>query len=72
MDDSHSPVYAALVRYGEGIFCAVGIKYGMSHVEPKAKYDTERGRYINPTMIEVAARLAGGRKAIMSQAPFPG
>ena len=66
MDDPHSPVYAALVQYGEGICRAVGIKYGMAHVELKAKYDTERGRYINPTMIEVAARLAGGWKAIMA------
>jgi len=44
----------------------------MAHVELKAKYDTERGRYINPTMIEVAACLAGGRKAIMAQATVPG
>jgi len=72
MVDPHSPTYASLVRYAEGVCRAVGIKYGMAHVEVKARYDAEKKRYVDPVMIEVGARLAGGRKAIMAEATVPG
>ena len=68
MCDPHSPKYSNLVRYAEGITRAVGIKYGLAHVEVKAIYNEEKKKYIDPVMIEVGARLAGGRKAIMAQA----
>jgi hypothetical protein len=50
----------------------VGIKYGMAHIELKAEFDEKRGRWIDPAMIEVGARLAGGRKAGMAEATIPG
>jgi len=68
MCDPHSPKYSNLVRYAEGITRAVGIKYGLAHVEVKAIYNEEKKKYMDPVMIEVGARLAGGRKAIMAQA----
>jgi hypothetical protein len=68
MVDPHDKKYASLVRYGEGVCRAVGIKYGMAHIELKAVYDEKVGRWINPAMIEVGARLAGGRKAVMAEA----
>ncbi|KAL7489126.1 hypothetical protein ACHAW6_014712 [Cyclotella cf. meneghiniana] len=72
MVDPHDKKYASLVRYGEGVCRAVGIKYGMAHIELKAVYDEKVGRWINPAMIEVGARLAGGRKAVMAEATIPG
>jgi hypothetical protein len=71
MCDPHSPKYSQLVRYAEGITRAVGIKYGLAHVEVKAIYNEEKQKYVDPVMIEVGARLAGGRKAIMAQASIP-
>jgi len=67
MVDPQSRAYAELVRYAEGVCRAVGIKYGMAHVEIKAEFDERRNKWINPVMIEVGARLAGGRKAIMAE-----
>ena len=67
MVDPQSRAYAELVRYAEGVGRAVGIKYGMAHVEIKAEFDERRNKWINPVMIEVGARLAGGRKAIMAE-----
>lgn len=72
MVDPHNKRYASLVRYAEGIARACGIKYGMGHVEIKAIYDEKADKYIDPVMIEVGARLAGGRKAIMAQSTIPG
>lgn len=72
MVDPHDPKYAYLVQYAEGVCRAVGIKYGMSHCELKAKYDEKRKKWIDPVMIEIAGRLAGGRKAIMAEATIPG
>ena len=40
----------------------------MAHLDLKAKYNIRRGRYIYPTMIEIAAHLSGWRKAIMAKA----
>ena len=71
MVDPHDKAYASLVRYGEGVCRAVGIKYGMAHIELKAEFDPNVGRWINPVMIEVGARMAGGRKSVMAEGkPF--
>mmetsp|Transcript_18611 Transcript_18611/g.39125 ORF Transcript_18611/g.39125 Transcript_18611/m.39125 type:complete len:496 (-) Transcript_18611:2669-4156(-) len=58
--------YPQLTSYARSIAKAVGIKYGAAHVEVKAKKD-EHGRYIEPKMIEIGARLSGGRKSTMAQ-----
>jgi len=72
MCDPHSKTYSNLVRYAEGIARAVGIKFGMAHVELKSVFNKERGKYMEPVMIEVGARLAGGKKAIMASKTVPG
>lgn len=72
MVDPHDKKYALLVRYAEGVCRAVGIKYGMGHCELKARYDETRQKWVDPVMIEIAGRLAGGRKAIMAEATIPG
>ena len=64
----HDKKYASLVKYAEGVCRAVGIRYGMAHIEVKASFDETLGRWVNPAMIEVGARLAGGRKAVMAEA----
>uniref|UniRef100_A0A7R9ZID5 ATP-grasp domain-containing protein n=1 Tax=Pseudictyota dubia TaxID=2749911 RepID=A0A7R9ZID5_9STRA len=72
MVDPHDPKYAAMVRYAEGVCRAVGIRYGLGHCEIKAKWDEKRQRWVDPAMIEIGARLAGGRKAIMASKTIPG
>uniref|UniRef100_A0A7S4RCM3 ATP-grasp domain-containing protein n=2 Tax=Ditylum brightwellii TaxID=49249 RepID=A0A7S4RCM3_9STRA len=72
MVDPHSDTYAALVRYAEGVCRAVGIKYGFAHVELMSRYDEKKNKFVEPVMVEVGARLAGGRKAIMAGATVPG
>ena len=57
-----------VIKYAKGVAEAVGICYGMGHVELKATYSSEQGCYTNPVMIEVGARLSGGRKATMTKA----
>ena len=59
MVDPHDRKYSSLVKYAEGVCRAVGIKYGMAHVELKAHLDEKRNRWVEPVMIEVGARLAG-------------
>eukprot|EP00547_Thalassionema_nitzschioides_P013257 CAMPEP_0194263056 /NCGR_PEP_ID=MMETSP0158-20130606/46860_1 /TAXON_ID=33649 /ORGANISM="Thalassionema nitzschioides, Strain L26-B" /LENGTH=484 /DNA_ID=CAMNT_0039003225 /DNA_START=203 /DNA_END=1654 /DNA_ORIENTATION=+ len=68
----HDPKHSVLVRYAEGICRAVGIKYGLGHVELIATFSEEKKRYVDPVMVEIGARLAGGRKAIMAQKAVPG
>lgn len=46
MVDPHDRAYSDLVRYAEGVARAVGIKYGMAHVELKATFDEKRKRWI--------------------------
>mmetsp|Transcript_2769 Transcript_2769/g.5039 ORF Transcript_2769/g.5039 Transcript_2769/m.5039 type:complete len:555 (+) Transcript_2769:141-1805(+) len=70
--DCHEKKYASLVKYAEGVCRAVGIKYGMAHCELKAKYDEKTKKWVDPVMIEIAGRLAGGRKAILAEATIPG
>lgn len=72
MMDSNDKAYASLVKYAEGVCRAVGIKYGMAHCELKVKFDERKKAWVDPVMIEVAGRLAGGRKAIMAEATIPG
>lgn len=55
-----------LISYARSVARAVGIKYGAAHVELKARQD-ERGQYTDPIMIEVGARLSGGRKSTMAR-----
>lgn len=71
MVDPHDRKYSFLVKYAEGVCRAVGIKYGMAHVELKSHFDEKRNRWVEPVMIEVGARLAGGRKAIMAELTVP-
>ena len=72
MVDPHDHKYSLLVKYAEGVARAVGIKYGMGHCELKAKFDKKRNKWVDPVMIEIASRLAGGRKAIMAESTVPG
>ena len=46
MVDPQSRAYTELVRYAEGVCRAVGIKYGMAHVEIKAEFDEKRKKWI--------------------------
>ena len=56
-----------LITYACDVAKAVGIEYGAAHVELKAIPD-KNGKYTDPIMIEVGARLSGGRKSTMAQA----
>mmetsp|Transcript_54006 Transcript_54006/g.80200 ORF Transcript_54006/g.80200 Transcript_54006/m.80200 type:complete len:554 (-) Transcript_54006:173-1834(-) len=71
MVDPHDKAYASLVKYAEGVCRAVGIKYGMAHCEVKVKFDEKKKVWVDPVMIEIAGRLAGGRKTIMAEATIP-
>lgn len=46
MVDPHDRAYSSLVQYAEGVCRAVGIKYGMAHVELKAEYNEERKKWV--------------------------
>jgi hypothetical protein len=46
MVDPHNRAYSALVQYAEGVCRAVGIKYGMAHVELKASFDEKRQKWV--------------------------
>jgi len=59
--------YPQLISYACSVAKAAGIKYGAAHVELKARQDGD-GKYIDPVMIEIGARLSGGRKSTMAQA----
>jgi len=58
--------YPELVSYACDVAKAVGVRYGAAHNELKARQD-ENGEYFDPVMIEVGARLSGGRKSTMAQ-----
>ena len=59
--------YPELVSYACDVAKAVCVQYGAAHVELKARQD-ENGKWVDPIMIEVGARLSGGRKSTMAQA----
>lgn len=63
--------YPALVSYARDVAEAVGIRYGAAHVELKARQGAD-GTWAAPTMIEVGARLSGGRKSILAQTAIDG
>lgn len=58
--------YPTLLRYATNVAEAVGVEVGAAHVELKAE-EVNDGSFTNPVMIEVGARLSGGRKSIMTQ-----
>lgn len=59
--------YYEIVSYACDVAKAVGVQYGAAHVELKARQD-DNGKWFDPVMIEVGARLSGGRKSTMAQA----
>jgi hypothetical protein len=72
MVDPTDKKFASIVKYAEGVCRAVGIKYGVGHCEIKATYDESKDKYVEPVMIEIAGRMAGGRKAAMAEATISG
>jgi ATP-grasp domain len=60
-----------VIEYCKRVAFAVGIRFGAAHVEVKAELDYD-GVYVDPCMIEIGARLSGGRKASMTQASLNG
>ena len=57
--------YPQLVDYAKNVAEAVGIQYGAAHIELKAILSKD-GTFTNPTLIEVGARLSGGKKSTMA------
>jgi D-alanine-D-alanine ligase-like ATP-grasp enzyme len=67
----NDPLLESVVSYAVGVAKAVGIHFGAGHVELKAQEQAD-GCYLDPVMMEVGARLSGGRKATMTQAVLNG
>jgi ATP-grasp domain len=63
----HDPALAEVVMYATNVAQAVGVEYGAAHVELKATKNNV-GIYHRPVMIEVGARLSGGRKGSIAKA----
>lgn len=72
MCDPTDPALKEICDYAKGVAKSVGIQYGAAHVELKAKSTQDGDSYTNPIMMEVGARLSGGRKATMTQAAYLG
>ncbi|CAB9496546.1 acetyl-CoA carboxylase biotin carboxylase [Seminavis robusta] len=72
MCDPNDPTLKEICDYAKGVARAVGIEYGAAHVEIKAKQISNPKDiiYTHPVMMEIGARLSGGRKAIMTQAAY--
>jgi tRNA A64-2'-O-ribosylphosphate transferase len=62
----YDPALNVITKFAIDVASAVGIECGAAHVELKATLID--GIYMNPCLIEVGARLSGGRKASMTQA----
>ena len=58
--------YPSLIEYATNVARAVGVRVGAAHVELKAE-EVNNGSFAHPVLIEVGARLSGGRKSIMAQ-----
>ena len=58
--------HPVLLAYACKVAEAVGIRVGAAHVELKAD-EVNEGSFTNPIMIEVGARLSGGRKSVMAK-----
>jgi hypothetical protein len=69
--DPNDPSLESIISYATGVAQAVGIHFGAGHVELKAQEQGD-GCYVDPVMMEVGARLSGGRKATMTQAALNG
>uniref|UniRef100_A0A7S2VB62 ATP-grasp domain-containing protein n=1 Tax=Entomoneis paludosa TaxID=265537 RepID=A0A7S2VB62_9STRA len=74
--DPHHDSLSAVVEYAKQVAMAVGIRYGAGHVELKARPRTARlgededfdcMTWTDPCLMEVGARLSGGRKAAMAK-----
>lgn len=63
--------FPELVTYAIKVAESVGVEYGAAHVELKATLHAN-GTFTNPTLIEVGARLSGGRKSTMAQMAVEG
>lgn len=61
-----------IISYAKKVADALGIRYGAAHLELKSFYCEKSQAYTNPCMIEIGARLSGGRKATLSQAVTEG
>mmetsp|Transcript_4062 Transcript_4062/g.11564 ORF Transcript_4062/g.11564 Transcript_4062/m.11564 type:complete len:523 (+) Transcript_4062:1-1569(+) len=71
MDPNDSKLHV-VIEYAIQVACAVGIAHGAGHIELKAVYCPASEHYINPCLIEVGARLSGGRKASLSKEVISG
>ena len=69
--DPNDEALQHVVEYSIRVAHAVGIRFGVGHVEVKADVDFD-GTFVDPCMIEVGSRLSGGRKATMTQAALGG
>lgn len=58
--------HLTLLTYATKVAEAVGVRVGAAHVELKAE-EVHDGTFTNSVMIEVGARLSGGRKSTMTQ-----
>ena len=72
MQDLNDKQFAPLVQYAKDVAKSVGIVYGAGHIELKATYCPITNSYVDPVMIEVGARLSGGRKSTMTRHAVPG
>jgi len=72
MMDPNDRKLSVVIDYAIQVACAVGITYGAGHIELKAVYCHDSDRYINPCLIEVGARLSGGRKASLTKEVIDG
>ncbi|KAL3896876.1 MAG: hypothetical protein SGARI_007053 [Bacillariaceae sp.] len=65
MVDPTDRTYSELVRYAEGVCRAVGIKYGMAHVEIKAEFDETRKKWINPAQKCVQSFIPSDKNGVL-------
>jgi D-alanine-D-alanine ligase-like ATP-grasp enzyme len=70
MCDPNDPSLRVVCDYAKGVAKAVGVHYGAAHVEVKATAHGHGHVYADPIMMEIGARLSGGRKAVMTQAAY--
>ena len=70
MCDPNDAKLQDVCHYAKGVANATGVHYGAAHVEIKAQLASNGGRFIKPVMMEIGARLSGGRKAAMTQAAY--
>jgi len=64
-EDCTAPHHVELCNYGRGIAKAIGVLYGPVHLEVMQTHD-------GPVMVEVGARISGGRKCVLAAKMVPG